>query len=126
MLSSRRPWRRGEPAPQAYYTFRNGIWHPIEVEGTTCPPGATTPTSFRFSVLSWNIDFMRPCGDARMTAALDHLHGLVRDDPNPAVIMLNEMTRDDLKLIKKAEWVRDGYNITDVGVDNWESAGYGS
>ncbi|KAK3898136.1 be34ec7d-0e68-46fe-bb6a-05f4e13c29ca [Staphylotrichum tortipilum] len=126
MFSSTRPWRRGEPAPQAYYTFRDGLWWPVEVEGTTVPPGAAAPRSFTFTVLSWNIDFMRRCADARMAAALDHLHGLVRDDPNPVVVMLNEITRGDLVLIKKAEWVREGYNITDVGTDHWESSTYGT
>ncbi|KAH6850965.1 Endonuclease/exonuclease/phosphatase [Chaetomium sp. MPI-CAGE-AT-0009] len=126
MFPTIQSWKRGELAPQAYHTFRDGLWYPVEAQGSTVPAGATTPRSFQFAVLSWNIDFMRPEDDARMASALKHLHGLVADKPVPSVIMLNEMTKPDLKLIKNATWVREGYNITDVNTDHWESATYGT
>ncbi|SPQ27653.1 be34ec7d-0e68-46fe-bb6a-05f4e13c29ca [Thermothielavioides terrestris] len=119
-------WRRGEPARQEYFTFKDGLWHPVEVQGSTIPPGSETPASFQFSVLSWNIDFMRPHGDARMTGALQHLHSLTSRHAQPSVIMLNEMTEGDLKLIKSADWVREHYNITDASPGHWESPGYGT
>ncbi|KAK4157475.1 be34ec7d-0e68-46fe-bb6a-05f4e13c29ca [Chaetomidium leptoderma] len=118
-------WKRGEPAQQEYFTFRNGLWYPVEIQGSTIPPGAETPRSFRFSVLSWNIDFMRPLGDARMSAALKHLQSLVSGKPDPSIIMFNEMTKSDLGLIKRADWVRDGYNITDASTEHWEAPSYG-
>jgi tyrosyl-DNA phosphodiesterase 2 len=118
-------WKRGELAPQEYFTFRDAQSWPVEVQGTTDPPGGEAPKSLRFTVLSWNIDFMRPQDDARMSAALNHLHSLVQDKPTPHVIMLNEMTKSDLTLIKLADWVREGYNITDASTLHWESPGYG-
>ncbi|KAK4101446.1 hypothetical protein N658DRAFT_558936 [Parathielavia hyrcaniae] len=126
-------WRRGELVPQPYFTFRDGQWRPIEpkqAHGTAVPeiaePGTETPkpSPLRFAVLSWNIDFMRPQDDARMSAALDHLHSLVRDKPTPQVIMLNEMTASDLALIKQTGWVREGYHLTDASPDHWESPGH--
>jgi tyrosyl-DNA phosphodiesterase 2 len=127
MFPTIQSWKRGELAPQEYHTFRDGFWHPVEPQGgSTVPAGRTTPRSFQFAVLSWNIDFMQPEDDARMTSALKHLHGLVAAKPDlPSVIMLNEMTRTDLKLIKNADWVREGYSITDVNADHWESTTYG-
>jgi tyrosyl-DNA phosphodiesterase 2 len=119
-------WRRGEPTPQEYFTFRNGLWYPVEAHlGSAAQASAETPRSFQFAVLSWNIDFMRPEDDARMSAALKHLHSLVADKPHPSVIMLNEMTKTDLALIKRADWVREGYNISDATTDHWESPTYG-
>ena len=121
-----RTWKPGVPAHQEYYTFTNNAWHPIEVSGSTEPPGLETPKSFQFSVLSWNIDFMRPMDHTRMTAALKHLHSLVQGQAKPHVIMLNEMVVSDLDLIKHTDWVRLNYNITDVSNLHWESPGYGT
>ncbi|KAH6640735.1 Endonuclease/exonuclease/phosphatase [Chaetomium tenue] len=128
-MARRQPsWKRGELAPQEYHTFRDGFWHPVQPPEPAVPGGpTTTPRSFQFAVLSWNIDFMRPEDDARMASALKHLHGLVAAKPNPpSVVMLNEMTRSDLTLIKDAAWVREGYNITDINADHWESTTYGT
>ncbi len=126
MFPTIRSWRRGEPAQQEYFTFWDGEWWPVEPQGSTIPPGSETPRSFRLSVLSWNIDFMRPRSDPRMSAALQHLEGLVHNTDHPCVILLNEMTVTDLDLIKRAGWVREGYNVTDVSPDHWESPGYGT
>jgi tyrosyl-DNA phosphodiesterase 2 len=126
MFPTIQSWKKGEPAHQEYFTFTNDAWYPIEAQGSTSPQGLETPKSFQFSVLSWNIDFVRPLDDARMSAALKHLHSLVIGQANPNIIMLNEMTRSDLALIKSTDWVRLNYNITDVSPLHWESPGYGS
>ncbi|KAL2134632.1 hypothetical protein VTI74DRAFT_11289 [Chaetomium olivicolor] len=118
-------WERGEPKRHEYWTFRDGLWWPVEVHGSTEPPGQETHRNFQFSVLAWNIDFMRSFDDARMSAALSHLNELTRG-PFPALILLNEMTKGDLKLIKAAEWIRERYNITDANTDHWESPSYGT
>ncbi|KXX80789.1 5'-tyrosyl-DNA phosphodiesterase [Madurella mycetomatis] len=117
-------WRRGEPAPQAYFTFANDVWHPIETPELAYPPATEVPLSF--SVLSWNIDFMRPLADARMKAALKHLDSLVAGRASQSVIMLNEMVDSDLKLIGSTDWVRRDYNMTDVSTENWELQCYGT
>ncbi|AEO61608.1 hypothetical protein MYCTH_2311932 [Thermothelomyces thermophilus ATCC 42464] len=127
MAHTTHTWKRGELTPQEYFTFRDGAWHPVEAQGSAVLPGRETPPStFQFSVLSWNVDFMAPEGDARMSAALKHLGSLVAGNPNPSVIMLNEMTPPDLALIKLADWVREGYDITDATADHWESSIYGT
>ncbi|KAL2261890.1 hypothetical protein VTK26DRAFT_3046 [Humicola hyalothermophila] len=127
MLQSPIPtWTRGVPAHQEYFTFTNNAWHPVEVTGPTEPRDNGTPQPFQFSVLSWNIDFMRPMPHARMAGALKHLHSLVDGQPNRHVIMLNEMVVSDLDLIRHTDWVRTGYNITDVSNFHWESPGYGT
>lgn len=112
-------WERGRPVPQDYLSFKNGYWIPVGTKGVT------TPKSFRFSVLSWNIDFMRPLGDARMESALNHLHSLVSGKADPQIIMLNEMVPSGLSQIASTDWVRRGYNMTDVTADNWQLPNYG-
>ncbi|KAL2160059.1 hypothetical protein VTH06DRAFT_1714 [Thermothelomyces fergusii] len=78
MAHTTRSWKRGELTPQEYFTFRDGDWHPVGAGGSAVPPGReTAPSSFQFSVLSWNVDFMAPEEDARMSAALKHLGSLV-------------------------------------------------
>jgi hypothetical protein len=116
------PWKPGEPAHQAYFTFFNSAWQPAVTSKTA--HASTAETLVSFSVLSWNIDFMRPLPNARMEAALKHLE-FIAGLANQSVIMLNEMVSGDLELIKKADWVRRDYSITDVSVDNWENPGYG-
>lgn len=74
---------------------------------------------------------MRNEDDARMSAALDYLDTYIADicresENSPAVVvMLNEMTAGDLRLIKLAGWVREGYDITDARTVNWETDAYG-
>ncbi|KAK4233180.1 Endonuclease/exonuclease/phosphatase, partial [Achaetomium macrosporum] len=123
---SARILKRGEPTHQEYFTYKDNLWYPIEAQGSTVPPDSETPGSFQFSVLSWNIDFMRPEEDARMAAALQHLRSLVSGQADPSIILLNEMTEGDLRLIKMADWVRQSYNITDASTDHWESPSYGT
>lgn len=123
LQGAQRQWRRGEPAPQAYFTFSNDAWHPIETQELAYPPATEVPLSF--SVLSWNIDFMQPLADARMRAALKHLYSLVVGRTGQSVIMLNEMVGSDLKLIGSTDWVRRDYNMTDVSTENWELQRYG-
>lgn len=130
MFPTMHRWKRGEVEPQEYYTFRNGLWYPVEAaqgSGSGSCSGSdsetVTPRSLHFAVLSWNIDFMRPQGEARMAAALGHLSSLISAKPrHPSIIMLNEMTQSDLRLIKRAEWVRAGYHMTDVSPDHWEGS----
>ncbi|GAB1313303.1 hypothetical protein MFIFM68171_03513 [Madurella fahalii] len=124
LQSIQQGWQRGEPAPQAYFTFINDAWHPIGTQALANPPATGVPLSF--SVLSWNIDFMRPLADARMKAALQHLDSLVTGRTGESVIMLNEMVDSDLELIGSTDWVRRHYNMTDLSAENWELQGYGT
>lgn len=91
------------------------------------PSGSTSLTQavHDFVILSWNIDFLIPLGDERMTAALNHLQTHVQPDP-PTVIFLQEMTKSDLKLIQAQSWVQSNFHVTDITDEHWESSWYGT
>lgn len=122
------PWARGVPFHQPFYTFsdKDKKWHETE------PTSAGTP----FTVLSWNIDFKRILHNQRMRAALKHLHTHVTDEAinsegipkllvKEKVIMLNDMTKSDLQIIQSQAWIREGFQITDLSGEFWESKHYG-
>ena len=73
-----------------------------------------------------------------MAAALEHLHAHVSDEAGGSdsksdspikttdkVIMLNEMTESDLRIIQGQDWIREGFYITDLSSEFWESSVYG-
>lgn len=132
-------WARGVPYNQPYYLFSPDTqqWQPVtpSTQTQTQLSSAAPAPLDKFEVLSWNIDFMRILDDERMIAALNHLRTHV--DPAeadqsatvasvPKVIMLNEMTRSDLILIQGQDWIREGYHVTDISTEYWESEGYGT
>jgi hypothetical protein len=76
------------------------------------------------TVLTWNIDFMRPLPTERMSAALSYLEAYLLSSigiGNAVVILLQEMVASDLHLIKSAPWIRERFHITDRSPQNWES-----
>ncbi|KAK3680726.1 Endonuclease/exonuclease/phosphatase [Podospora appendiculata] len=86
------------------------------------PHDETSTMPISFSILSWNIDFMRPLADERMKVALAHLRSLVeRAATRPSIIMLNEMVDPDFDLIQMEDWIRQGYRITDSSTQHWQS-----
>ncbi|KAL6248972.1 hypothetical protein RBB50_004035 [Rhinocladiella similis] len=119
------PWKRQERHSQPYYTFS-----PTASSWEASTPGPSSSgcqsTANAFTLVSWNIDFMLPYPDERMTAALNHLHSLTTQTPNPTIILLQEMLESDLALIQAQPWIRSGYNITDVANTHWESGHYGT
>jgi tyrosyl-DNA phosphodiesterase 2 len=117
------PWKRQEPVPQPCYTFSSDA---SEWEPTTNPCPSTAPPPTTFTILSWNIDFMLPYPDERMSVALAHLQRLISQQPQPSIIFLNEMLESDLKLIATQPWIREGYAITDLDATHWESGHYGT
>lgn len=115
-------WKRGQSFPQPYHTWQNGIW-----QSTTSNADALSTThDGSFSVLSWNIDFMRSFTDERMKKALSFLQQYASQVPRPSIIMLNEMLVSDLQLIQAQTWVRDQYHLTDISDEFWESGYYGT
>ena len=113
-------WHRGEPIDQPVFTFEHGKWHEIDPKKES-----RTTRIEQFSVLSWNIDFMRSFENERMQRALDHVHEYVADMPNPVFVMFNEMLISDLQLIQAQKWVQDQYILSDINDRNWESGYYG-
>lgn len=120
---SSHPWKRQERFSQPYYSYSTTekIWREV----SDFKSKASQPTS-KFSILSWNIDFMLPFAEERMVVALKHLESHVKASSTPTVIMLQEMLDSDLELIKAQPWVTSGYNITDVDNRHWESGYYGT
>ncbi|EXJ78343.1 hypothetical protein A1O3_09504 [Capronia epimyces CBS 606.96] len=121
------PWKRQERYDQPYYSFspQRASWQ--QTLPSKAPPTQTqTTASLRFTVLSWNIDFMLPFPDERMRAALRHLESQVQSASSPTIIMLQEMLQSDLTLIQAQPWVRDNYCMTDIDSKYWESGHYGT
>lgn len=132
------PWTRGIPFQQPFHVFsdEDQTWHAIE-PASRQPPAVSDSAATSFAILSWNIDFMRILPNERMTAALEHLHAHVRDEASSSdsksdtpvkidkAIMLNEMTESDLRIIQSQDWIREGFQITDLSSEFWESSVYG-
>lgn len=120
---SNHPWQRGVPTPQTYHSWntQSGSWTSKKGNEQQQQPA----TNKSFSVLSWNIDFMRSFTNERMAVALSFLERYVAGLSRPCVVMLNEMLVSDLELIQKQDWVRARYNLTDVSNEFWESGYYG-
>lgn len=108
---SKEPEREYE---QYHYAFEDGTWKPSL---TLSSPAIAAPDVF--SVMSWNIDFMRAAPDERMKAALDYLGTYEWRLRRPTMIMFNEMVASDLKLIQRESWVREAYNVTDLTGETW-------
>ncbi|KXJ87293.1 Endonuclease/exonuclease/phosphatase [Microdochium bolleyi] len=125
---SPRPWTRGIPHIQPCYAYstEHDVWQAFD---TTQDSKIEAVALDKIEVLSWNIDFMRILDEARMKAALKHLRTHVEAVDSkgvPKVIMLNEMTVPDLRLIQAQDWVRQDYHVTDITAEHWESEGYGT
>src|ERR1700742_2363375 len=98
------PWARQERYAQPYYSFSSseGSWQEASPSN---PSGNSAASAGRFSILSWNIDFMLPYTDERMAAALKHLESHVGATSLPTIIMLQEMLETDLILIRAQPWI---------------------
>ncbi|KAK1761312.1 be34ec7d-0e68-46fe-bb6a-05f4e13c29ca [Echria macrotheca] len=99
---------------QDYYAFGDGSWAPVSDQNA---PDQAAPGVF--SVMSWNIDFMRPLENERMKAALDYLGSNEWRKRQPTILLFNEMLPSDLQLIQNEDWVREGYYLTDATIKNW-------
>ncbi|KAK4935056.1 hypothetical protein LTR10_023820 [Elasticomyces elasticus] len=118
------PWKPQERYDQSYYAFSpdKSSWEALSPSRSASPPSLIT----KFSIMSWNIDFMLPFTNERMTAALKHLESHVNSNPHPTIVMLQEMLETDLALIQEQPWVRQRYSLTDINTKYWESGHYGT
>ncbi|VUC24338.1 unnamed protein product [Clonostachys rosea] len=125
------PWTRGSPSQQPFHVFSetHQTWH--AVKPTSKPPTTSDADMSSFTVLSWNIDFMRILPNERMRAALDHLRQHVLNDNVASesnsdnahkIVMLNEMTDSDLQIIKSQDWIQQKFHLTDISSENWDMA----
>jgi tyrosyl-DNA phosphodiesterase 2 len=125
--------------PQPFYTFHANEWRPSHSSVRSPPPLSQTPPPFHsLNLITWNIDFMAPYPQSRMSAALAHLHDLVDKIPTTSaiIIFLQEMqqksefpttehTANDITQLQNAAFVRKKFHMTDLGSLNWE-AHYGT
>ncbi|KAK8135402.1 endonuclease exonuclease phosphatase family [Apiospora sp. TS-2023a] len=128
------PWKPDELWPQAWYSWDSDaeIWQP-----TFEPPASDSAITYAegspsgiaaISLYSWNIDFMLPCAEARMSAALSHLDRLTGQLPQTTAVMINlqEVTPSDLITISQQTWVRKRFCMADVDSSAWGSLMYGT
>lgn len=132
-------WTPQEPCLQNYHTYSNATqrWEPqipsnASSSSSIAPLDAETgPVSV--AIYSWNIDFMIPMPDERMTAALAYLATLVFPTPSnntpptiPTVIFLQEMLESDLSVLQQTQWVQNHFHLTDLDPTTWASGYYGT
>ena len=112
------PWKFDEPWPQQCYIWDSygEVWQPIK------PPTSPADHQAQFSgittvaLYSWNIDFMLPFAETRMSAALAHLDELTKQAASTAAVVINlqECHPSDLINISQKQWVRERFYITDL------------
>lgn len=126
------PWKSDEPWPQSYYSWDTEmeLWQPIKPSSAASPTKDEAPSSdiTTIALYSWNIDFMLPFAEARMSAALAHLEELTNGLPTSTAVAINlqECTPSDLITISQKQWVRDRFHITDLDSSAWASGLYGT
>ncbi|KAF3769147.1 hypothetical protein M406DRAFT_251364 [Cryphonectria parasitica EP155] len=133
------------PSSQPYYTFIDSKWQPTDPNTrTTAPATHATPSTpiTALRLITWNIDFMSPQPQARMRAALSHLHDILVESTTPettaTIIMLQEMKQSapldlnnplahewppqvshNLGQIASTGWVQDGFHVSDLTTHTW-------
>jgi tyrosyl-DNA phosphodiesterase 2 len=129
-------WTPDTPCEQPYFTYssKGNMWVSSEDNNTPQsslhskdePLSSSQPI---LTVLTWNIDFMRPLANERMTAALSYLETYLSSSvpsSNAVLILLQEMVQSGLHLIQSAPWIRSRFHLTDTSTQNWESGHYGT
>lgn len=125
-------WTPDQPCKQPYFTFsaKGKTWVSSERPATKAKVrnnaegealGLSPPI---LTILTWNIDFMRPLPNERMSAALSFLETYLSSSipsGNAVVILLQEIVASDLHLIQSAPWIRQRFHITDRSPQNWAS-----
>ncbi|KAI1328226.1 Endonuclease/exonuclease/phosphatase [Xylariaceae sp. FL0255] len=129
------PWEEDKPYPQQIHTFdiSTQTWKPSPSctptpKGETGAAGQDDEEITHLAVLSWNIDYMLPHAQSRMEAGLSELRRQIDLLPRStaAAIFLQECVLSDLRTIATAEWVREGFRVTDRRATNWGSGMYGT
>lgn len=125
------PWSLDEPYHQAYHAFdpATSSWIPKSplTTNTAAIPGESSSVT-NIALYTWNIDFMLPFAEARMTPALKYLEALTKSNPptTASVIFLQECVPSDLITIAATPWVRERYHLTDLDSTNWATTHYGT
>ncbi|KAJ7592428.1 Endonuclease/exonuclease/phosphatase [Mycena floridula] len=109
--------------------FYSKSWKKISIDDFS--PASPCP---EISLISWNIDFMRPMVKARMTLALQYLRTQLKTTPGsksslrstsllPCCILLQEVDSDAFPTILADKWVRDNFFVVP---GEWQGQSYGN
>jgi tyrosyl-DNA phosphodiesterase 2 len=113
-----------KPRDQPFYGFDGSQWSKDD-SPSSAKSNLTTSTAIR--LITWNIDMLIPFAVARMAVALNYLSSIATDEgATPTIIVLQEMTRTDLKQIQGSQWIRDRYYVTDIDNREWLHPAYGT
>ncbi|KAK6417253.1 hypothetical protein LTR95_017365, partial [Oleoguttula sp. CCFEE 5521] len=121
------PWEQDESFPQPLHLYNPSAsqWF---AHASTAHQLPTSAEITHLELFSWNIDFMLPFGDSRMSAALTHFETLLSKLPGSTapVIFLQECTPSDLRLLASTPWIQQHFAITDLDSGMWANAHYGT
>ena len=125
------PWTMDVPYAQPYYTFSpdDRRWVPVLPASLQVEKVAEAEDlPMKISLYTWNVDFMLPQANARMTAVLAHLASLVRPTRTStlAIMFLQEMLHSDLEILCAHPGVRAHFYMTDITPEYWQSGHYGT
>lgn len=121
---------------QSFFKFNQnaGTWEskaPQALNQTSTFSGISS-----FTVVTWNVDFMKPHQADRLTTILSHLQHTVVDplsaspeqhSPPHIIILLQEFHRDCFPALLEHPMVRASYALSSISTDTWahRRAGYG-
>ena len=121
------PWGFDEPWTQPYYIHSpaQNKWNATDANNKS---SQSMLGILKIALYSWNIDFMLPYPDSRMTVAIRHLESLMQNHPNETatVIYVQECLESDLKVVASDPWIQRTFALTDINIDNWQSGHYGT
>lgn len=153
------PWKLDAPWRQDYYAYdkATSAWTsktPSPASAGINAAGDQRDEITSIRLFSWNIDFMLPFEEARMTKGLayladrltavtqpsptrglgahlaDRLTAVTQPSPTTAatasVIFLQECTASDLATIAATPWVQENFYLLDATTENWATAYYGT
>jgi tyrosyl-DNA phosphodiesterase 2 len=124
------PWKANVPHNQPYYNFDGKQWKAQKPESLSPKTSHSRGEISKLALYSWNIDFMLPFAESRMSAALSHLQKLITHAKDPdstaKVVYLQECVASDVALISNNPWVRETFALSDVDTENWQSGHYGT
>ncbi|KAF1982791.1 hypothetical protein K402DRAFT_397316 [Aulographum hederae CBS 113979] len=115
------------PRNQLFHVFSNSEWN--AATPTSDGPALLETNFAAVALISWNIDFLKPCGGPRMTSALSYLSQTVLPSiptSQVKIVMLQEMDFADLDIIKSTPWIQESFFVTDIEGMNWKGSPYGT
>ena len=97
-------------------------YSPHRLDWSTEPSSTAAFAPAVLRLVTWNVDFMTPDAERRVTCILDHLEDTVlAGDSSPSCILLQELKEDSFEELCQHRWVREHYAITPPNVESWKS-----